>query len=107
MSYVTSIVLSLGSHDCCGSVDKLSKINEYFGETHGLIRLKSHSLEWDSYFGGDKGFEAFLFIGAFNYLSIDAFLAHLRLIKWNNPEGVQLFVKPQDELFQLIDVMKG
>jgi len=109
MSVVTNIVLSLSCWDGEEPEGKLAEVNRYFeGRCRGLVGVEDPSLP-DAWYGGDKYLEACLFIGAFNSRclhGLDSFLAHLRSIRWEYPESVQVFVKEQDDdRFRLIDVM--
>jgi hypothetical protein len=46
-----------------------------------------------------------VYVGAYNRLELDAFVAHLRRIEWNAPEFVQLFVKDQEDMaFRVINI---
>jgi hypothetical protein len=90
---------------------KLAEVNRYFeGRCRGLVSVEDPSLP-DAWYGGNKYLEACLFIGAFDnrcLQGLDGFLAHLRSIRWECPESVQVFVLEQDDdRFRLIDVMDG
>ena len=56
------------------------------------------------WYGGNKGFEAQMYIAAFNHLNEPAFLIHLfKVVKWRCPEWVQLIIQREDEfLFSIL-----
>jgi len=111
MSVVTNIVLCMHLVDADEPGGKLAEVNRYFaGRCRGLVSLDDPSLP-ERWTGGNKFLEASLFVGAFTntaLLGLDAFLAHLRTIRWEAPEAVQVLVKEQDdERFRLIDVIEA
>lgn len=61
--------------------------------------------------GGNRSMECRVWMGAFNYLDLDGFLAYLRDFKWKFPElveNLQLFVRgQQDDLFSLYALRDG
>jgi hypothetical protein len=112
MSEVTNLVLSLGIFDAHGAEKydehgtKMAEVNRFFEPVQGLTDVDSSSLP-RGWYGGSKMLEANLYVGAFNHLDLCRFITHLRSIKWEMPEQVQLFVKEQeDERFRLINVME-
>lgn len=99
MSVVTNIILSVGALDGDfpdrGACETLEAVNQFFHPRPGLLPLRVA--------GGWKAFEADVFTGAFNYLDLPAFMAHLRSVEWREPDLVQVFVMEQeDELFRLL-----
>ena len=47
--------------------------------------------------GGTKHLETPLYVAAFNYLDVDAFMARLRTLPWEYPSAVQVFLQTQEE----------
>ena len=47
----------------------------------------------DAVAGGTKHLETPLFVAAFNFFSVDAFVNFVRSLEWQEKEGVQIFVK--------------
>lgn len=91
MSSVTNIILTAR-----GDADRaLDEINSYFIAEHDGQKL----LSIEGRVSGGKALEIGLFVGAFNYLHLDAFIAHLRIVHWGPGgwEHVRLFVKRQQD----------
>lgn len=88
MSYVTNVILSI---DCFGQdrADCWSRVNTFFTENQGLTPFHGA--------GGNKGFEATIAIGAFNYLKMEKFIAHLESLEWQHPTSFQIIYRTQDE----------
>lgn len=107
MSVVTNVILSLGIMNE-GPVDDpradVAAINAYFGDATGLVSLDDPDLP-RGWYGGSKMLEQPLYVGAFNYLDLDALVAHIRGLTFREPENVQLIVCEQDDdRFRIIDV---
>lgn len=61
-----------------------------------------------SWYGGSKNMECNVFIGAYNYLDLNSFISHLKSIKWEDPEIVQLFVlEDHEDMFKKIDLFES
>ncbi len=105
MSVVTNLVLSLSFEDARGPASKIADVNRFFeSPVRGLTSVDDPSLP-RGWYGGSKMLEANLYVGAFNHLDLRRFIVHLRSIKWERAECVQLLVKEQeDERFRLINV---
>lgn len=90
MSNVTDIILtaSLG-------VTPLDAVNDYFTGEHGDAVLHQVDKPADS---PGKAIQGDIFIGAFNYLKLGEFVAHLRGLDWDGlPETVRLFVQEEHD----------
>ncbi len=85
------------------------KINSFFNGEHGyrtpgFVAVEDKKLP-KGWYGGTKMLETELWIGAFNHINLDDLVEHLRKIKWEYPEEVQLIVKEQEEdRFEIIDI---
>jgi hypothetical protein len=109
MSNVTNLILSIGHFDA--EADKIVEVNRYFEEPEiealrcrGLVAIDDPALP-EGWYGGSKYFEAYIYLGAFNYLLLDEFIEYVRSIQWQSPESVQLVVMEQeDDRFRIIDV---
>lgn len=99
MSSVTNVVLSFGILENRDA--RLREVNDYFDLTllHplGCVERGFFSPSPRSYAGGSKVLEHPTFIGAFNYLGPEDFVAHVKKVHWEYPENVQLFLCAQDE----------
>lgn len=107
MSRVTNLLLHTSSADKFvkgEATPRIQEVNRFFEQSNvkGLVALDDPSLP-KRWYGGSKHLEAQLYVGAFNYLNLEAFIKHLRGIQWQVPEWVQLIVKEQDDgLFRII-----
>lgn len=106
MSYVTNVVL-------------LFSLMEYDTETAGvrqypIVQMLNKSavdgmhsgalVRVSQYGAGIKVMEAVVYVGAFNFLDVDAFKRAVWALPWEEPESVQLLIKDQDdERFTLFD----
>lgn len=100
MSYVTNVLLGF---DVLEDEDaRIAEVNTFFSvERHrrGLVSLEAPG-DW---YGGTKGFEHPLFVGAFNYFDEEGFLRHLRLLPWEYPEHVQVILcRQDDDVFSIV-----
>lgn len=105
MSYVTNVILHIGILE--NKDQKIEEVNTYFldRDIYPLISVVDEKLPRDWY-GGDKRLECNLYLGAFNYLYLDEFIAHLRTIQWKDPESLQLIIKErEDDKFRVIDIL--
>lgn len=88
MSYVTNVILCYSFLE--DEEARLADVNAYFGERP--IRFK----ELTDY-AGSKNLERVVLVGAFNYLGVEPFVEHVRNVKWEEPQRVQLFICDQNE----------
>jgi hypothetical protein len=70
----------------------VEEINRYLTQEHKapLVKVSQHA-------GGNKALEHHLWIGAFNWLDIEALIEVFRRVKWCYPDLVQLFVKHEHD----------
>jgi hypothetical protein len=113
MSVVTNAILSIGSSESrCKDVDSkivpwgllrtivseyklVREINQWLNDHgHGAF---GEEINVGNIAGGDRGFEANVYAGAFNHLNDSDFIAFVLTRQWHRPENVQLFVKRQEE----------
>lgn len=92
MSVVTDVILTTGL-----STDvTLSDLNAWFAGEHGDAVL--HKVDKPDDAPG-KRIQADIFIGAFNYLDLDALVEHLRGLAWDDIDrsDVRLFVQEEHD----------
>lgn len=112
MSNVTNVILSIGHEDECldvepqvvpygllraivGEYKPIREINQWLQERgRGTF---GDQITAANVAGGTKGFEARVFVGAFNYLADEEFIDFVLTRRWRYPESVQLFMKCHDE----------
>jgi hypothetical protein len=112
MSLVTNVILSIGHENTCKDVkpkivpygllravvseyELVREINQWLDKhDHGPF---GEEITAGNVAGGDKGFEANVYVGAFNYLVLSEFVDFVLTRPWQSPESVQLFVKCQEE----------
>lgn len=95
MSKVTNIILSFSILE--NEEETIEEINKFFGGSVGLIWIDDKSLP-DAWYGGGKGFEIIVLLGAFNYLDFDSFYNHLNSrVSWKDRACVQVFVAQHEE----------
>jgi hypothetical protein len=108
MSWVMNIVLSFSV--CEDTEERMAEVNRFFesvpnnykGGVYEEEPLASVEEVWE---GKGRDMECNLFIGAYNFFPLEAFMAHLKTVNWEEPDNVQLFVQDQEDLkFHLIDV---
>jgi hypothetical protein len=104
MSVVTNVVLCL---DGAYGEDELlvAEVDRFceFDRTRALVSIHDETLP-SCWYGGTKGFEANLYVGAFNHLDLDAFVAYLRALPWRS-RPVQLILHEQEESgFRIIPI---
>jgi hypothetical protein len=80
----------------------VESLNEWLnsgGRDHGrLFFMNPHA-------GGTQTFSGAVFMGAFNYLDLDAFAEQIKTFPWDEPGQVQLFVREdEDETFWEYDL---
>ena len=101
MSLVTNTILTFSILEY--EKDRINDVNKFFEES-GFVSCDDESLPI-GWYGGTKMLETNVAIGAFNYLELEEFIEHLRNIKWEEPQNVQIIVKEQnDEKFRLLDL---
>jgi hypothetical protein len=96
MSVVTNLIVSLPLASERDPRRWIDRVNAFFTDERPLVYVDDPALP-SHWYGGSKYLEADLLIGACNYLDLDAFMAHLRGIEWEEPERVQVIVKEQDD----------
>lgn len=95
MSRVTNVILTAA---CAEDIDDndhanaMESVNQWLAEKNygEFARVDGNA-------GGTKAMEAFVFLGAFNYLDLVAFLAVVGAAPWQQPENVRVFVKQQED----------
>jgi hypothetical protein len=96
MSHVASVILITSGveHNYREGGWLVDKFNAYLEERHGrrFVRVDEHS-------GGDKGFQARVYLVAINYLDIEAFLEVYKSITWGLPDMVQLMIRDEHDDF--------
>lgn len=107
MSEVTNLILTFQCAE-----DEAARIEDVNSFEYRGLKMNVVSADFDkdmekgySWYGGTKFLETALYIGAFNHFPLEQFIEHLKKIKWDEPENVQLFVKEQfDFKFRLIEL---
>ena len=96
MSSVTNTILAFSIIEDVEA--RFNDVNAFFPpDRSGFVwTWESSSRDDRTWVGGSKNLEQPTFIAAFNYLDVQALLLHMRGIKWEEPEDVQLIVCPQD-----------
>ena len=51
----------------------------------------------DGWAGGNKAFQAFAWLGAFNYFHAKAFIEQVRAQEWEDRDSVQVLIKEEEE----------
>jgi hypothetical protein len=105
MSQVTNIIILFScSEDESTVVNELSQF-EYKKDSFFYIKSISDKTLPKHWYGGSKGFEASVLIGAYNYLNILDLINYMRNIEWEYIEDVQLLYKEQeDDIFKMISL---
>lgn len=107
MSNVTNLILTISCSD--DETEKIQQVNSfvYRGIQMNLVSA-DHNKNMQtrtSWYGGTKFLEAGIYIGVFNHFPLTEFVDHLKQIKWESPEAVQVIYKGQDdEKFNIIDI---
>jgi len=112
MSEVTNLIISFS----VGEDEKLriKEVNLFSNNGRGFT-INSADFEEGSnwlrkenrkrWYGGSKMLETPLYIGAFNHLDLEGLINHMKQIKWEEPENVQLILKEQDsDKFRIIEI---
>ncbi len=95
MSLVTNTILVTSASDD----EKIEQVNKFFPEDgqKGFVSCDSTIHPDSAWYGGSKYLECMVYIGAFNYLDLEALKEHLTSIEWERPEAVQLLTMEQEE----------
>jgi hypothetical protein len=101
MSNVTNLILHIGIAE--DENQKIAEVNMFFDDQRPLVSIKDESLP-DGWYGGTKHLECNLYVGAFNYLNLERFVAHLKTIRWGEPEALQLIKEEGDDWFSILNV---
>jgi hypothetical protein len=107
MSWVTNILLNVSPSDEDNGL--IEQVNRYFqrpefGIATNLVAVDSPTLP-QGWYGGNHIFEASLYVGAFNYFDLKAFITYLKSLPWHDPDWVQLIVKDQEDVkFRTVDI---
>jgi len=104
MSHVTDTILSMSILEDWES--RIKEVNKYFDDdvedchTNGFVEKElPHEV-----YGGHKVLQAYIFIGAFNYLGIDELIKHIKSISWESPENLQIILQDEnDDKFRIIE----
>lgn len=106
MSQVTNIIILFS---CSEDESKIvGRLNEFEYKKDSFFYIKSiNDKELPKHwYGGSKGLEASVLIGAYNYLNILDLINYMKNIEWEYIEDVQLLYKEQeDEVFKLIGLI--
>ena len=86
MSSVTDILILTAIEETGMEV-----VNKYFSDTRYTLK------EVSDYSGGNKAFQADVFMAAINYFALDEFLEFLQTVEWENPECVQVLIKREHD----------
>lgn len=101
MSYVANTILVFSVIE--DEIERLSEVNSFFGESKGFVSCDDENLKI-GWYGGTKMLETNLCIGVFNYLDLDGLIQHIKNIKWESPQDVQIIIQNQnDDKFSIID----
>jgi len=109
MSFVTNLILSFSILEDESS--RVSEINLYENNGRGF-ELATADFEREknpssnkAWYGGTKFLETPLYIGAYNGLDVEGLIKHLKIVNWEYPESVQLFLKEQEsDKFRTIEL---
>ena len=93
MSYVQNIIVITAYEDTV-----VQELDAWLVEEQ-QIAPRSALVQVDQYAGGIKAFEADVWVGACNYLKIDAFVKFVKRLKVKScyPESFQVFLRDEDE----------
>jgi hypothetical protein len=93
MSVVTNIILSIGISE---KPERIKEVNKYFDNGICFVSVDDEKLP-RGWYGGSKMLECEIFIGAFNHLYFEGFMEHLKSVKWEYPEILQVIIKGDDD----------
>jgi hypothetical protein len=112
MSIVTNLILtfSIGEDES----SRTEEVNNFSNQGRGFKlvsadfeRISSSTpYEVKTWYAGTKFLETPLFIGAYNHLDLSGLVRHLKSVRWEEPENVQLMLKTQDSnKFKIIELL--
>lgn len=95
MSKVTDIILITSTDDCGNGVNEMQG---YLKENHNNVSMRKVS----ALTGGNKHFQADVYMAAINHLDVDKFLSLYDTVVWENVRSVQLMLKEEeDDIFTI------
>ena len=87
MSVVTNVILILDNES-----REILHLNRWLKDNaQGVLALLPLGAE-----GGTKYMECDVYLGAFNFLDVEGFVAAFQAVEYDDPETVQLFVRRQE-----------
>ena len=98
MSFVTTVLLVFPKAE--DEEMRMGEVNQfhYLDTPLSLRSIEEASGNRDiTWYGGNKPVVTNVYIGSYNHFDIRGFLDHLRSVRWENPERVQVFVQSEDE----------
>ena len=112
MSWVTHVMLHISPME--EEPDALiAGVNGFFDHVAhpvtGAVRREEGLASMSSFpVPGGKGFSAQVWVGAYNYLPVDAFVAHVQSLAWDAGGFSRLFVQDAEDLsFRVIALGAG
>lgn len=97
MSVVTNCILALSVQD----EGMIPRINDFFDLRHFV------DIEDAGWYGGGKHLEVCVCFASINYLDLPGLIKHIRGLRFELEEGVQLIVMEEDDnAFRIIDIFK-
>jgi hypothetical protein len=95
MSVVTDVIICLSLSeeiDDEGTTPPVAEINDYLrSQNYGkLARV-------DDFAGGNKAFQAAVWMGAFNHLNVSEFMDFIKSREWQSREEVQVLLKKEED----------
>lgn len=111
MSWVTNLMLHISPIEEDAEA-LIAGVNAFFQDfphpVTGAPQRDDGLAPMSSLVPGGKGFGAGLWVGAYNYFPLDAFLEHLRTLPWDADRYSQLFVMDEEDLsFRVIALGSG
>ena len=108
MSNVTNMILSFSV--CENEEERVKEINSFSNKGKGFnitsVDFEKELTPKTRWYAGSKMIETNLFLGAYNHLDVDGLINHLKSIKWEDPEIVQLILKEEhDEKFKIVEII--
>lgn len=105
MSVVTNLILTFSKSEDTKLIEEQLQTFKYGNNIpFHMVSIDDDSLP-KGWYGGGKFMEANIYIGAFNHFNLKSFINHLKNIKWENPQDVQLIVREEKDFkFKLLDV---
>jgi hypothetical protein len=107
MSVVTNLILSFASLE--QEDERIKEVNDfvYNGERLNLVSIDYNKDigKRTVWYGGNKFFEGRVYMGAFNHFNTADFIEHLKTIRWEAPDLVQVIIKEDwDERFRIVEI---